>query len=211
MTGRARPGPAVTALVILNALIFLWGEFLPGKALVTMQDLLALSREGIRNGSWWQFLTHAFLHAGFWHLFFNLLVLWLAGNPVERFLGTAKFLVVYGLSVLGAGLFQVFCGSPNALLLGASGGVSGVVVAFATLFPDLPLAVLLLVPLRLKAKYLGLGVTGAALIFTVAGWQSGVGHAAHLGGCLTGYLATRAMGYGRKTRGERWFRRPSND
>lgn len=203
MTVVTRPGRAVTLLLLANALLFLSGEFLRPWELIAVRDGFALSRQSLFEGMWWPFLTHAFLHANVWHLLFNMLGLWFFGNPVEHVLGTGKFLILYGLSAVGGGCVQMILGSPNAQLLGASGAISGVIAAFATLFPDVRLSAVLFVPLRLRAKYFGLGFALGALVFALAGWQKTVGHGAHLGGCVAGYFTTRALGLGRKTRLEK--------
>jgi membrane associated rhomboid family serine protease len=185
-----RPLRAVPALIALNVLVYLYEitlaspRFVPG---------FALSAAGLEAGRWWQLLTHAFLHGNELHLLFNMLGLWCAGRIVERVFGTGRFLVLSGIAAMAGGLFQLALGGPG-LLLGASGAVFGVMIAFCTLFPENRItAVFFVFPIRLKAKFLGLGLTASAVLFLVTGWLPGFGHAAHLGGCVAGFLFTRAF------------------
>jgi len=154
-----------------------------------MTSYLSLSTEGLRQGFVWQLFTFQFLHAGLFHLFFNLLCLWFFGRIVEARLGTAAFWKIYlaggGLGgVLQAGLgfaLPQFFGWP---VVGASAGVCALIAAFALMEPEAIIMLMGMFPM--KAKYLLALETGIAAFFTLVPANQGVAHAAHLGGIATG-------------------------
>ncbi|MDB5988563.1 MAG: rhomboid family intrarane serine protease [Nevskia sp.] len=137
----------------------------------------------------WQLVTSAFLHANLTQLATNMFGLWMFGRAVEQALGSARFLQLYCASVLTASLAQLLV---CALLgqvqptLGASGGLFGVLAAFALLFPKQTI-VLLFPPIPLPARVFVLLYAAFELFSGVAGTQSGVAHFAHLGGLVGGY------------------------
>lgn len=137
----------------------------------------------------WQLLTYQFLHADFWHIFFNMVFgLWMFGAEVENIMGSRKFLFYYLMCGVVAGLAQLFL-SPllDPVLgptIGASGAVYGVLVAFAFMFPDRYVYIYFLFPVKVKYFIMFLIVFGVLSI----GGSSNVAHIAHLGGALAGYL-----------------------
>jgi membrane associated rhomboid family serine protease len=208
MTGMRRRVSAVVVLVSINAAVFIYELLRPGTR-EEFQDFYGLSAAGIEEGRWWQLITHAFLHANIWHLLFNCLALWFAGRVVERVMGTGRFLALYAASAVAGGLAQSFLEGGNTLLLGASGAVCGIIVAFATMFPEVEIVLLLffVIPLKFRAKYLGWGLAGSSLLFFLVGFEPWIGHAAHLGGCVAGYLLARLNGYGVPTAAERLLKK----
>ncbi len=208
MTEKRRRVSAVGVLIAFNVGVFLYQLLRPdlnGRLL----ELYALSSAGIEEGRWWQLLTHAFLHGNIWHLLFNMAGLWFAGRIVERVMGTGRFLALYVACAVAGGLAQLLLEGGSSLLLGASGAVCGVILAFATIFPEAQIVMLLffVVPLRFRAKYVGWGLTGSSLLFFLVGFEPWIGHAAHLGGCVTGYLLARFNGYGVPTAPERLLKK----
>ena len=188
---------AVPALIAANAAVFLCQSLLRPAAQDALVDGYGLSHAGIEQGRWWQFLTHAFLHGNVLHLLVNMAGLWFAGRIVERVMGTWRFLALYASSAVAGGLFQIVVGGPGSVLLGASGAVFGVIIAFTTMFPEARIGVLLffVLPLHLKAKYLAWGLLASTIAFLAMGFEPWIGHAAHLGGCIAGYLFTRLAGF----------------
>ena len=142
----------------------------------------------------WQLVSYMFLHAGLAHLFFNMIGLWMFGAELERTWGTRKFLQFYFLCGAGAGvcvvLVDLLTGSPNIPTIGASGAIFGVLLAYGMLFPDNPIWVWFLFPVKAKWFVLGLGVIN--FLYLVKSPGSGVSHVAHLGGMLIGYLYLRS-------------------
>jgi membrane associated rhomboid family serine protease len=141
----------------------------------------------------WQLLTYAFLHGGLAHLALNMFALWMFGRDCERALGARRYLTLYFAAVLTAAATQLAVGtlahSPHATI-GASGGVFGVLLTFAVLYPERRI-MLLFPPIPLPAW---LFVTLYGLIELtngVIGTGAGVAHFAHLGGMLGAGLVLR--------------------
>lgn len=141
----------------------------------------------------WQLGSYAFLHAGLTHLAFNMFGLWMFGGELERVWGPRRLALFYGVSVLTAAAVQLLVTSAlgnAAPTVGASGGLFGLLIGFAMVFPRrtiTPLLPLIPMPAWLFVTLYGLleltlGVTGSA---------SGVAHFAHLGGLLGGWLVMR--------------------
>lgn len=135
----------------------------------------------------WQLITYQFMHADFWHIFFNMFMLWMFGMEIEHIMGSKKFLLFYLLCGVGAGIFQILL-SPMltdslAVTIGASGAVFGVMIAFAMFFPDRYILIYFLIPI--KAKYL----IAILIVFEFVSVTdpSVVAHLAHIGGAVTGF------------------------
>jgi membrane associated rhomboid family serine protease len=199
---------ATMALLIVNVVAFVLECFrYGGSPHFPNGDYLALSWEGLRHGYVWQLITFQFLHAGIWHLVFNCWAIYMFGREVEIALGARKFLILYFLSGVIGGLLQALAGGlhevfPNsawagafaAPTVGASAGALGLVAAFATLFPERSLTLLLffIIPVNMRAKFLLL-FSGLLSLFGILFPSStgSVADAAHLGGMLTGMFFIR--------------------
>lgn len=141
----------------------------------------------------WQLLTYAFLHGGFNHLFFNMLALFMFGAPLEQTWGHKRFLTYYLVCVAGAGLCQLLMAwftQSGAPVVGASGGVFGLLLAYGMLFPN-QRVMLLFPPIPMKARTFVIVFGAIELLLGATGWQPGVAHFAHLGGMLFGWLMIR--------------------
>lgn len=178
--------PATRALILANVAVFV-AQLLVGPQLLAWFVLWPLASGEFH---WWQLVTYAFLHANFAHIFLNMFALFMFGRGLELYWGSRRFLGYYFVCVIAAGLTQLAVeagtggGEP---VLGASGGVFGILLAFAWYFPRQRL-ILLPIPIPIPAW---LFVTGYALIelfFGVTGRTSNVAHFAHLGGMLGGAL-----------------------
>ena len=139
----------------------------------------------------WQFITYMFMHANFMHLFFNMFALWMFGAAVENYWGTKKFLIYYLITGIGAAFTHYVIilatgGAGNSLLIGASGAVYGILLAFGMLFPNNLIYIYFLIPI--KAKWFVLIYGAIELWYGVSGTPDGVAHFAHLGGMLFGIL-----------------------
>ncbi len=164
-----------------------------------VRDYLGLSDRGVRDAYAWQFVTAMFLHDGPWHLLGNMLVLYFLGRDLESILGQRHFLYLY-LAGAGAGeLGHLFLMPSDSVLLGASGGVAAVLVAHATILPELELTtrIFSVVPLRLKAKHLAYGATGLAIVLLCIDRNHTISHSAYLGGGAAGWLYAHLLGFGR--------------
>jgi membrane associated rhomboid family serine protease len=153
--------------------------------------LLGLSAIGFMHGWIWQFVTYQFLHGGVFHLLFNMVCLYMMGPELERAVGSRRFLVIYLVSgaVGGAGWLAIQY-PEMGYCIGASGAVFGVMAAFATLFPRLPLTVYLFplfLPITLQARVL-VGIMALIQLALLLEPSSGhIAYAAHLAGALGGF------------------------
>lgn len=132
-----------------------------------------------------QLLSYAFLHAGFGHLFFNGLALWIFGSQIENYWGTKRFLIYSVVCIVGAAVTHLIFSNSN--VLGISGLVFGLLLAFGMMWPEKEIF-LLLPPMPVKAKYLVIGYGVILLLNILTSNQNGVAHFAYLGGALSGYL-----------------------
>jgi len=147
----------------------------------------------------WQLLSYGFLHGNLNHIFFNMFGLWMFGRDLERMMGAKRFLIYYLTCVVGAGMVQLTVAAIQGgayPTVGASGGVFGILLAFAMAFPN-RVIVLLFPPIPMKAKYFVLIYGALELYLGLSGRGEGVANFAHLGGMLFGFLL---MQYWRKTR-----------
>ena len=144
----------------------------------------------------WQLVTYMFLHGGVLHILINMFVLWMFGAELERYWGSKQFLKFYFICGIGAGIIQIlvsvvfFPVNMAVPVVGASGAIYGLLIAFALLFPNREIFLLLffILPVRMKAKYLIMVFAGLALFSGIFGSDAGVAHFAHLGGMLVGFL-----------------------
>ena len=199
--------PATTNLIIINVLVMIMilqnEEF--------MFEHFALFCPGSHYFRPWQFITHMFMHGGFWHIFFNMYTLWMFGSVLERSWGWKKFLLFYFVSGLGAALLHTGVQLIEAHIymsrladglheaahslgmlyatptVGASGAIYGLLLGFGMLYPDSRL-MLLFPPIPLKAKWFVIIFAVIELFTGIFSRYGGIAHFAHLGGMLFGWL-----------------------
>lgn len=180
----------VKNLLIINAIVFLATMAFGQAHICDLNKWLALHFFTDPNFHLWQFITYMFMHANFMHLFFNMFALWMFGAAVENHWGTKRFLIYYLITGIGAAVthyaINLFSGGAPSILVGASGAVYGVLLAFGWLFPNSPIYVYFLIPI--KAKWFVLIYGAIELLYGVLGTSDGVAHFAHLGGMLFGVL-----------------------
>lgn len=194
--------PVVKALLILNGAVFLL-ELYSGDQLINTLALWPLGSSaaplfGADQARFepWQLITYSFLHGGVMHLLLNMYALWLFGARMENIWGAKTFALYYFVCVVGAGLVQLivaaqFAGESGAYpTIGASGGVFGLLLAFALTFPNERL-MLIFPPVVLRAKWFVLIYGAIELWAGVTGAETGVAHFAHLGGMLFGFVLLR--------------------
>ncbi len=215
-------------LVIVNAAAFVvqnlaYAAFRADSpmAISPVDRLFALSLDGLKHGYVWQLLTFQFMHGGLLHLILNCFAIYMFGRDVEESVGKRRFLTLYFSSgvigglfqVLGALIFQVIEAPMLASrfggeVVGASAGAFGLVAAYATLYPERPLTLLLffVLPISMRARFLLL-ISGLMAVFGLLFAHDGVAHAAHLGGMLTGIAFVRWAGRWQWPRFRQPFRR----
>jgi len=138
----------------------------------------------------WQPITYMFMHGGVWHVAINMFVLWMFGTELESIWGKTEFLKYYFVTGVGAGLvWLVFdIGGSNAFLIGASGAVYGILMAYGLMFPNRTVYIYFLFPV--KVKYFVIFI-GAIAFLSSMGTDSNISHLTHLSGMLIGYLYLR--------------------
>ncbi len=182
-SGQGFLGTAVGRIIVVTLGVFFLQNLLPiVNTLFALTPKLAVERLFV-----WQIGTYMFLHGGFWHLFFNMIILWFFGNMVESVWGSRRFLRYYlACGIGGALLHMVF--EYNASVVGASGAVFGLYLATAMMFPDSYVYLYFLIPV--KVKYFVIGLAVLQLANGIAG-PTGIAYFAHIGGMLAGLFFFR--------------------
>ncbi|HHW4673323.1 MAG TPA: rhomboid family intramembrane serine protease [Xylella fastidiosa subsp. pauca] len=192
--------PTVTkGLLLTNVVVFLFQMMLGENTFATLM-LWPLggnsSLETLISGASfmpWQLLTYGFLHEGFQHLFFNMLAVFMFGAALEHTWGEKRFLTYYLVCVAGAGVCQLLVSwllSSGTPVLGASGGVFGLLMAYGMLFPNERI-LLIFPPIPMKARTFVILYGVIELLMGITGIQPNVAHFTHLGGMLFGWLLIR--------------------
>jgi rhomboid family protein len=178
--------PATRALILINISVFLLQQV----AGAPVAALFALWPLGSPEFQPWQLITYAFLHGNLAHIFFNMFALFMFGRALELYWGGRRLVIFYLVCVLTAALTQLVAQRGSGVteeVIGASGGVFGILLAFAWYFPRQRI-ILLFPPIPMPA-WLFVSLYGLVeLFFGVTGTQAGVAHFAHLGGMLGGAL-----------------------
>jgi membrane associated rhomboid family serine protease len=196
-------GPVTRTLILINV-----GAYaLNTMAMSFFSQYLALrpwssAEYGLAPFQVWQLVTYGFLHQvpGWTHIFFNMFALFMFGSEIERLFGTQRYLIYYFVTIIGAALAHLtvvaVTNAPPHPVVGASGGVFGILLAFGMSFPHR--RIMLLIPPIPMPAWLFVTLYGLIeLAMGVFGTQQGVAHFAHLGGMAAGYLLIRYWRRGR--------------
>jgi membrane associated rhomboid family serine protease len=186
---------AVKVLIAANILMYLLQASRPETVeyWLALWPLQALPGDSASNFHVWQLVSYAFLHSTgtISHLLFNMLGLWMFGTEIEVYVGAPRLLTLYFASVVSAALTQLLVpmlfGAPPNITLGASGGVFGLLLAYAMMFPKRKV-VPLIPPIPMPAWLFATIYAGIELFAGVTGRLSGVAHFAHLGGMVGSFL-----------------------
>jgi membrane associated rhomboid family serine protease len=197
--------PVVRALLILLAAAFIVQMTLSRFGGLHIERLLGFAPVDFFGGQVWQILTYTLLHGSLTHLLFNLFILYMLGTELEWRWGSKKFLRYYVLCALGGaflhtliwlGLWIFDSGAAQSLgrvpIIGASGALYGLFVAFGILYAESPVLVFFVLPM--KAKQFVVLLTLIEIVSAVFFSNTGVAHLVHLGGMLTGYLLIKLQG-----------------
>jgi membrane associated rhomboid family serine protease len=196
------PGPistALKALIGVNVVMFVAQSVFPiTTELFGLHPGWVIPAPAIRpaeHALWvWQVATYMFLHGGIFHIVFNMLALWMFGAELERMWGTRYFLKFYLVTGIGAGVLTVlFSLLPFAFarqlqyanVIGASGAIYGLLLAYALYFPDRPIYMYFVFPIPAK---IFVAIMGAIAFLSSMSEAGGVANATHLGGLLVGYV-----------------------
>lgn len=209
--------PIVTKnIIIINVICWIAAIVLP-RVGVNFDELLGLHFPGVKDFKLYQFVTYMFMHdtRTFAHIFFNMFGVYMFGRVLENVWGPKRFLTFYLITGIGAGITQVIvwyfelhsfatghgitlsqliANDPSINLLitvGASGAVFGILLAFAMLFPNVPLY-LMFIPIPIKAKYFVIFYGIAELYLGMANYSGdSVAHFAHLGGMIFAFILVK--------------------
>ena len=189
--------PWVQRLLLANVVVFFCSMAFP--ALIAdfgLVPLAVLYRP-------WTLVTYMFLHGGFAHLFFNMLMLFFFGPRLEERLGSRTFIWFYLACGVGGAILSF--ATPYARIVGASGAIFGVVVGFARYWPRENIYIWGVLPIQ--ARVLAIFMVAISLFAGFAGTRDGVAHFAHLGGLVAGWLFLRIW---ERRRQRRVVRRPAH-
>jgi membrane associated rhomboid family serine protease len=176
-------GPVTKRLIIVNVAVFVLQILFLNRFLGYLGLVPAYA---VGKGMLWQFVTYMFLHGGFFHLFFNMFLLWMFGSEIERYWGSSEFLKYYFFTGVGAGITNwAFSYSSVIPTIGASGAIFGILLAYGLAFPDRLIYIYFLIPVR--AKYLVVILGAIELLAVASPGGDGIARFAHLGGLLFGY------------------------
>ncbi len=181
--------PLTQALIITNVVVFLLQQLFGG----AFTEMFALWPLGSGLFMPWQVVSYAFLHGNITHIAFNMFGLWMFGRELEDLWGTRRFALFYAVSVLAAAALQLLVTASLGIMaptIGASGGLFGLLLGFAMMFPQrtiVPLIPPIPMPAWLFVRLYGL----IELTLGVIGSASGVAHFAHLGGLFGGWMVIR--------------------
>lgn len=211
------PGPLSQAMKLLigaNVAMFVLTELL-GRALqlTFLPATLSLHPASVLPLELWRLVTYMFLHGDPLHLLFNMLALWMFGTELERIWGTRFFLRYYFATGVGAGLLTVlFSYMPFAVaqqlyyadVIGASGAIYGLLLAYALYFPDRQILMFMVFPIAVKYAVI---IMGAMAFYSSLTDNSGVASATHLGGLLVGYLMLKGSRLRPLSEAKYWYLR----
>jgi membrane associated rhomboid family serine protease len=180
--------PVTQALLIANVAVFL----LEASGMMGLGEFALWPPVGFDSRfEAWQLVTYAFLHGSLTHIFFNMLGLYMFGSEVERLFGSRFYALYYLGCVVSAALCHLavtgWMGASPHPMVGASGGVYGLLLAFGVYFPHRRV-LLLFPPIPLPARVFVIAFAAIELVLGVTGTQAGVAHFAHLGGMIGGWL-----------------------
>ena len=177
--------PVTLALLIANVAVFLLG--------IPPYSDFALWPPGGFDSRFepWQLVTYSFLHGGFAHIFFNMFALYMFGSEIERLFGSRFYGCYYFACVVAAAITHLvstaWMGGAPVPMVGASGGIYGLLLAFGIYFPHRRV-MLLFPPIPMPARVFVFGFALLELVLGITQTAAGVAHFAHLGGMLGGYL-----------------------
>lgn len=182
--------PGTQLLILANVTIFAV-ERLTGTPLFVWFALWPIGTNFDPGFGVWQLMTYGFLHADFAHLFFNMFAVFMFGSQIEMVFGQRWYLSYFLVCVFSAAVMQLIVAAvtngPPVPTVGASGGVFGLLLAYAMVFPRRKI-MLLFPPIPMPAWLFVTGFGVLELVLGVSNASSGVAHFAHLGGMIGGFL-----------------------
>lgn len=177
---------ATLGIVLANTIVFLIQKFIP--SIVSYFSLNVVNCLG--NKMFWQPVTYMFIHGNFSHLFFNMFGLFCFGTAVERTVGSKEFVLMYFVIGSLCGLFSLvfywLTGFYGIFLMGASGAIYGILLAYAVIFPRSQIFIWGIIPV--PAPVLVIGYALIEMGSQLFGVKNGVAHSVHLAGFLFSWI-----------------------
>lgn len=184
--------PITLALILLNVLVYALSVF-TGPDIVRTFGMWPPGSGGLFH--YWQLITYSFLHGSLLHLAFNMVAIAMFGSELERRWSDLRYLLTYLISVVVAAMTQIavsgYFMQASGPVIGASGGVFGLLLAYALYFPSRVISFIFLPFIRIPARTFVLGYGTIELFLGVTGTAAGVAHFAHLGGLFGGWLGVQ--------------------
>ncbi len=205
-----RMTPTVRKLIYINSILFIIQLFSEKMIGIDLSLWLGFIPQVFLNHYYvWQPFTYLFLHGGLMHILFNMLILWMLGGEIEEKVFWSKgFLKFYLICGIGAALFYlIFFNKSQVPIIGASGAIYGILVAYAVFFGNRQL-ILFPLPVFIRAKYFVLMILLIELVSSVFYSEDGIAHTAHLGGAVIGYIYIRTKIQGPKNMIRGLFKNP---
>jgi len=183
----AQMTPVVKLLIVANVALYVLAWLVAGQ----FNHIFGLVPARVVGERWvWQIFTYMFLHGSLLHLLFNLLAIWMFGLPIESQWGSREFLKFYLICGLGAALINVVLAPGSQVpVIGASGAIYGLLVAFAMMFPEAVVYLYAFFPV--KAKHMAIFFGLLEFFASATNATPGIARFAHLGGMLVGYVYLR--------------------
>jgi membrane associated rhomboid family serine protease len=181
---------ATLYIIVATVAVFFLQMFMPD---LTMQWLSLIPERVLFRVEIWRLVSYMFVHGGFSHIFFNMLGLFFFGPVLEKTIGYRRFLILYFLCGVGAGIVATFfyygIGQSDAHVIGASGAIFGVITAYAVLFPNSTIYLYFVLPIKAKWMVVIYGALEFATTFQQAGGgKGGIASIAHLTGIVIAYF-----------------------
>lgn len=176
-------------IIALNVAIYvLMALFANASLRYQIFQLFGLVPERIwSQGMIWQPVTYMFLHGGFWHVAINMFVLWMFGTEIEYRWGRNEFLKYYMITGVGSGLVTMLFSLHSQIpVVGASGAIYGILLAYGLMFPERYVYIYFLIPI--KVKYFVAIIGAIAFLSSLNAAGSTISHMTHLSGMLIGWL-----------------------
>lgn len=186
-----RVAPCTLALMVVTTGVFLIQSILQQAGVDILTGSLGLSVGGMLQGHLWTLATYLFLHGGVFHLLVNMLMLYMLGSELERRVGIGHYLTLYFISGILGGLGWLMLTWPyEGVCVGASGAIFGLLGAFAMLYPNREMTVLVffIIPVTLRAWVLAAVLGLLQLLMMISPAAGGIAYSAHLAGCLAGVV-----------------------
>lgn len=203
--------PMVKRLMIINGGIFLIQQFVNLMNPGFLEVLFGLSHAGlIEQFHVWQVFTYMFLHGGWLHIIFNLLVLWMFAGDLEQLWGSSFFLKYYLYAGTGAGLFIAFMNAftyyrfeANPITIGASGALYAILLAYGLTWPNREVLIWFIFPVKIKYLIIVIGlIEFFGTLSSATSGGTGISHIGHLGGIISGFIYIKIKGNRRRSGGK---------